>query len=282
MGKELLKMEENNITGAAEDTIPQQEPSAEQETETAAAAGTPQPEEGQAAGDSSENTQAGEQETQPEDGFHVTYNHETQLLSRDDAVRYAQIGMKFKDSGIDIDTVKPIYNKLDYIAAQRGCSMQELVDGLLSSAEESHRKELTDTLGADNPVVEELMKVYRNEQKEKYERVLSDRRAAEESAQKEKQISLERRLAEEFTELKAEFPEIAEFSALPREVKAEAAKGRDLLSAYLRYTHKENKRTAAAEQAEKAAAKASTGQAASPAQSEENAVSAFMQGLSGI
>ena len=258
MGKELLRMEENNITGAAEDTIPQQEPSAEQETEAAAAAGAPQPEDGQAADDSSENTQAGEQEAQPEDGLQVTYNHETQLLSRDDAVRYAQIGMKFKDSGIDIDTVKPIYNKLDYIAAQRGCSMQELVDGLLSSAEESHRKELTDTLGADNPVVEELMKVYRNEQKEKYERVLSDRRAAD------------------------EFPEIAEFSALPREVNAEAAKGRDLLSAYLRYTHKENKRTAAAEQAEKAAAKASTGQAASPAQGEENAVSAFMQGLSGI
>lgn len=275
-------MEDNNIMENSADTIPQQEPSAEQEAEKVVVPGAPQPDDGQAAADSSENMQAEKPEAVPEFGLEVNYNHETRVLSRDDAATYAQIGMKFKDSGINIDTVKPLYNKLDYIAAQRGCSIPELVDGLLAGDEDNHRKELAETLGADNPVIEELMKVYRSEQKEKYEKVLSDRKSAEENAEKEKQISLEKRLAEEFTELKAEFPEIAEFSALPKEVKAEAAKGRDLLSAYLRYTHKENKKAAAAEQAEKAAAKASTGQAATPpAETEDSVVSAFLRGFSG-
>lgn len=274
-------MEDNNIMENSADTIPQQEPSAEQEAEKAVVPGAPQPDDEQAAADSSENMQAEKPEAVPEFGLEVNYNHETRVLSRDDAVTYAQIGMKFKDSGINIDTVKPLYNKLDYIAAQRGCTIPELVDGLLAGDEDNHRRELAETLGADNPVIEELMKVYRNEQKEKYEKVLSDRKSAEENAEKEKQISLEKRLAEEFTELKAEFPEIAEFSALPKEVKAEAAKGRDLLSAYLRYAHKENKKTAAAEQAEKAAARASTGQTASPAKPEDSVVSAFLRGFSG-
>ena len=125
------------------------------------------------------------------------------------------------------------------------------------------------------------MKVYSNEQKEKYEKVLLDRKSAKDNAEKEKQISLEKRLAGEFAELKTEFPEIADFSALPKEVKAEAANGRDLLSAYLRYTHKENKKTAAAQQAEKEAAKASTGQAATPTESEDSTVSAFMRHFGG-
>lgn len=213
---------------------------------------------------------------EPEFSLDVKYNKATRSLSRDEAVDFAEQGIFYND------TVKPLYNKLDYIAAQRGCSIPELVDGLLAGDEDNHRKELAETLGADNPVIEELMKVYRNEQKEKYEKVLSDRKSAEENAEKEKQISLEKRLAKEFAELKAEFPEIAEFSALPKEVKAEAAEGRDLLSAYLRYTHKENKKAAAAEQAEKAAAKASTGQAATPPiETEDSVVSAFLRGFGG-
>lgn len=274
-------MDEINVTENSADTIPQQESSAEQEAETTTESGAPQPDDGQAAEDSSEKNPSGERETEPEFGLEVNFNHETRILSRDDATTYAQIGMKFKDSGINIDTVKPLYNKLDYIAAQRGCSIGELVDGMLTSDEEAHRKELTEALGADNPVIEDLMKVYRNEQKEKYEKVLSDRKTAEENAEKATKAGLEQRLAEEFTELKAEFPEIADFSALPKEVKAEAAKGRDLLSAYLRYTHNQNKKTAAAEAAEKAAAKASTGQASSPAQAEDSVVSAFLDAFNG-
>ena len=258
-----ISTEEQSVT-AAEGTVENAEATAdatkEGTAETAISEAEPSEDEGAA---------------EPEFSLDIKYNKATRSLSREEAVDFAEQGIFYSD------TVKPLYNKLDYIAAQRGCSIPELVDGLLAGDEESHRRELAETLGADNPVIEELMKVYRNEQKEKYEKALSDRKSAEENAEKEKQISLEKRLAEEFGELKAEFPEIADFTALPKEVKAEAAKGRDLLSAYLRYTHKENKKAAAAEQAEKAAAKASTGQAASPAEHEDSAVSAFLRGFNG-
>ncbi len=123
---------------------------------------------------------------EPEFSLDVKYNKATRSLSRDEAVDFAEQGIFYND------TVKPLYNKLDYIAAQRGCSIPELVDGLLAGDEDNHRRELAETLGADNPVIEELMKVYRNEQKEKYEKVLSDRKSAEENAEKEKLVSLDK------------------------------------------------------------------------------------------
>ena len=275
-------MEENNIMETSADTIPQQEPSAEQEAEKATDAGAPQPTDEQATADSSENETAEEKETPPDFGLEINYNHETRVLSRDDAAAYAQIGMKFKDSGIDIDTVKPLYNKLDYIAAQRGQTIEEVVDRLFAEDENSHRQELVNKFGEDSGVIDDLMKVYREGQKQKYDKIVADRKEAAQKAETEKRESLEARLASEFSELKAEFPELAEFSQLPKEVKIDAANGRDLMSAYLRYTHRENKKIAAAKASEETAAKATTGTAASEASDGETAAEkAFRNALWG-
>lgn len=274
-------MEENNIMETSADTIPQQEPSAEQEAEKAADAGAPQPTEEQATANSSENETAEEKETPPDFGLEINYNHETRVLSRDDAAAYAQIGMKFKDSGIDIDTVKPLYNKLDYIAAQRGQTIEEVVDRLFAEDENSHRQELVDKFGEESGVIDDLMKVYRDGQKQKYDKIVSDRKEAAEKAENEKRESLEARLASEFSELKAEFPELAEFSQLPKEVKTDAANGRDLMSAYLRYMHRENKKIAAAKSSEETAAKATTGTAGTAENTADTVDDAFFRGLMG-
>lgn len=274
-------MEENNIMETSADTIPQQEPSAEQEAEKAADAGAPQPTEEQAAADSSENETAEEKETPPDFGLEINYNHETRVLSRDDAAAYAQIGMKFKDSGIDIDTVKPLYNKLDYIAAQRGQTIEEVVDRLFAEDENSHRQELVDKFGEKSGVIDDLMKVYREGQKQKYDKIVADRKEAAQKAERDKRESLEARLASEFSELKAEFPELAEFSQLPKEVKTDAANGRDLMSAYLRFRHKEEKRIAAAKSSEETAAKATTGTAGTAENTADTVDDAFFRGLMG-
>lgn len=274
-------MEENNIMETSADTIPQQEPSAEQEAEKAADAGAPQPTEEQAAADSSENETVEEKETPPDFGLEINYNHETRVLSRDDAAAYAQIGMKFKDSGIDIDTVKPLYNKLDYIAAQRGQTIEEVVDRLFAEDENSHRQELVDKFGEESGVIDDLMKVYREGQKQKYDKIVADRKEAAQKAETEKRESLEARLASEFSELKAEFPELAEFSQLPKEVKTDAANGRDLMSAYLRFRHKEEKRIAAAKSSEETAAKATTGTAGTAENTADTVDDAFFRGLMG-
>ena len=274
-------MEENNIMETSADTIPQQEPSAEQEAEKAADAGAPQPTEEHATDDSSENETAEEKETPPDFGLEINYNHETRVLSRDDAAAYAQIGMKFKDSGINIDTVKPLYNKLDYIAAQRGQTIEEVVDRLFAEDENSHRQELVDKFGEESGVIDDLMKVYREGQKQKYDKIVADRKEAAQKAERDKRESLEARLASEFSELKAEFPELAEFSQLPKEVKTDAANGRDLMSAYLRFRHKEEKRIAAAKSSEETAAKATTGTAGTAENTADTVDDAFFRGLMG-
>ena len=274
-------MEEINLQETSEDTIPQQEPSAKQEAEKAADAGAPQPAEEQAAADSSENETAEEKGAPPEHGLEVNYNHEMRILSHDDAVTYAQIGMKFKDSGIDIDTVKPLYNKLDYIAAQRGQTIEEVVDRLFAEDENSHRQELVDKFGEESGVIDDLMKVYREGQKQKYDKIVSDRKEAAEKAERDKRESLEARLAGEFSELKAEFPELTDFSQLPKEVKADAASGRDLMSAYLRFRHKEERKIAAAKSSEEAAAKATTGTVSTAEDTADSVDDAFIRGVLG-
>lgn len=193
-------------------------------------------------------------EAEPSFGLEITYNKAKRTLNKDEATDYAQKGVHYQEK------VMPLYNKLDYVAAQRGQSIEEVVDGLLSSDEENHRRGLIERFGEeDNDVIEDLMRVYRDGQKQRYERIVADRKkAAEEAATKERE-SLEARLADEFSELKKEFPEIKEFAELPKSVKAEAANGRDLLSSFLRYRHAEEKKTAEAKAAEEAAAKATTG-----------------------
>lgn len=167
-------------------------------------------------------------------GLPVNYNHESRVLNKEEAKMYAQIGMKFKESGIDIDKLKPLYNKLDYVAAQKGISMEDLVDGILKSDEDDYRRSIEEKFSDSGEFIDDLMTLYRQKQKEKYEKIVKDRKTDGTKAEEEPK-KLEARLADEFCELKAEFPEIMNFSDLPAEVKNDAAKGRDLLSAYLRY-----------------------------------------------
>lgn len=209
----------------------------------------------------------------PEFALDVKYNKEIRTLNREEAVDFAEQGIFYKN------TVKPLYNKLDYIAAQRGQTIEEVVDRLLAEDENSHRQELVDKLGEESGVIDDLMKVYREGQKQKYDKIVADRKEAAQKAETEKRESLEKRLASEFLELKSEFPELAEFSQLPKEVKTDAANGRDLMSAYLRYMHRENKKIAAAKSSEETAAKASTGTGSSAENITDSVVDAFYSGL---
>lgn len=235
-----IPTEEQGATAPAEETSNPEAEGATQQGEQTAAIPEGAPSEAPA-------------EAEPVFGLDVTYNKATRTLNRDEAKDYAEQGMFYANS------VKPLYNKLDYVAAQRGQSIEEVVDGLLNADEEHHRSELVERFGEDSGVIDDLMKVYRDGQKQKYDRIVSDRqKAAEEAANKERE-SLEARLATEFAELRGDFPEVKEFKDLPAAVKTEAANGRDLLSAYLRYQHSEDKRKADAQASEEAAAKATAG-----------------------
>lgn len=212
---------------------------------------------------------------EPEFALDVKYNKEIRTLNREEAVDFAEQGIFYNN------TVKPLYNKLDYIAAQRGQTIEEVVDRLFAEDENSHRQELVNKFGEDSGVIDDLMKVYREGQKQKYDKIVADRKEAAQKAERDKRESLEARLASEFSELKAEFPELAEFSQLPKEVKTDAANGRDLMSAYLRYMHRENKKIAAAKSSEETAAKATTGTAGTAENTADTVDDAFFRGLMG-
>ncbi len=253
-------MDETNNMENLNDTNEQEVPGAEQKADEQSE-GTNQAEGEQNAVEGSGN----EQNAKDSAFLPIRYNHEDMTLSREEAVKFAQLGKLYSESGLDIGTVKPIYSKLDYIAALKGVTPEALVDGMIADDEAQFRQGLVEKFGEDTEELEILLQAHRDTQKQKYQKILETRTETEQNAAKEKQESLNSRLANEFLELQAEFPEIANFASVPPAVKEMAAKGMDLMSAYLRFKHSEDKKVTAAKQTAESAQKASTGSGSSAA-----------------
>ena len=205
----------------------------------------------------------------------VRYNHEKRDMTREQAVEFTQKGLLY-------DKISPIYNKLDYLAAQNDMTASEMIQSLLDTAERAQREELVDKFGEDEKMIDEMMEFYRSRTQEKYDKILADRSKAEEQAVQEAREQRETRLSEQFLELQKEFPEIKEFSELPENVKQIAAQGKmELTAAYLLHKHRESKRIAAAEQSAAIQSKASTGTVQSEEIADSASVDAFIRGVHG-
>lgn len=272
-------MEDIN-TMASEDTILQEEPHAEQDVDTGAS-GTPNPDDTNGAAEGSENGGEGngnEESGEDENFLPITFNHESRTLNREDAAKFAQLGLKYQsllDGGYNPDELKDVHSQLDYLAAQKGVSIGDLVSGLLQSEETLYRQGLEERFGDDKDTVEQLMKLHRNEQKEKYNQILSERKS-----QKEKTVQdANERIAKEFSEVKENFPEYSEYAKLPAEVKAAALKGENLFNALLRFNHQEKLKIDAAAKQQAAAAKASAGSVTNAGEKINSVNDAFLKGL---
>ena len=261
---------DTNIQNAASEGATPNEPETHQEDDLDSASGTA-PQDPTAANDDSARSgeegaaPAAEQNQEDEPFLSFQYNHEDKTLNRDEAINAAQIGLKYGE----------ISEKLDRAAAYRGVSVSELVDSMISAERDKYRAELVEKLGDNEETVERLMKLYDIEQAEKYQKAVNDKKA-------EKEINehkLNERLANEFIALKGEFPEYAEYGNLPQEVRREAEKGRDLMSALLLHQHKANKAAAAQKESEAAAAKASAGSMSGQSDNEGSEIKEFLAGL---
>ncbi|MBR7070912.1 MAG: hypothetical protein IKI29_01940 [Clostridia bacterium] len=210
----------------------------------------------------------------------VQFNHKARDLSKEDAVRYAQKGMLFDRVSAELAKINPIFNKLDYLAAQKDTSPEALVDQLIREQESDYKKGLTEKFGEqlDDETAEQLLQLFRQKQKTKYEKILSDREKST-SAKQEAQESDESRIARQFTQLQREFPEYETFKALPEPVKKDAFEGADLLTAMLLFEHqaeRQKRQTAAAKQS---AAHSSTGSQTAKGESESSVERSFASGL---
>lgn len=272
-------MDEQNVqTEALADTTPADEtaePSTETETEEATPADTDTENaegtegEGKDSGEESTTAQTTSDNTENKTFMTLRYNHEDVPLSEDEARRLAQLGKRYE----------AVYDRLDYGAALSGKSVDKFVDDLISVPENEYRKHLEEMYGEGSEDVEIGMNIWREKQKADYRKVLESRRKEAEQAENEKKEDTRSRLADEYIELKGDIPDAPEYNALPDSVIAEAASGkRDLLSAYLRYMHKEKKQIDVAQKTEEAAKSASTGQMNSEADKDDSLIDAFIKG----
>ena len=183
-----------------------------------------------------------EESTVNEQPFLVArYNKEDVPLSREEAANWAQKGMHY-------------FNKLDYVAAQSDCSVGDLLDNIISKTDEAKLAELKEQFGDDTETINDMMHIYHEKQKEKYDKAVSDRKTVEEQEANNKIA----KIGEEFISLQKEFPELSTVKDLPASV-LKAAENMSLEHAYLLYLKKNEKTINAAKEKEKEAATASSG-----------------------
>lgn len=164
----------------------------------------------------------------------VKFNKQTVALSREDATRYAQKGMKY-------DTVEPLLTKLREVAAREGKTLAAWVEGMAGA--DGGDAAVTSSVTADAVTPAPVGQGSQNP---------ADTLAA--------------RLAEDYLLLRREVPEVGGFDTLPPDALREAVEsGIPLLDAYLRHEHRERCRVRAEQAAQSAAVEHSVGSQADAA-----------------
>ena len=245
-------MEENN-TQVLEDTTltgtETVEETAEANDDTTNASGTNADDSAQADGnDGAEGTDGSAAADGTEPVLTVRYNHADKALSMAEAKELAQKGLKF-------DSMTDMLNDISYLAAIQGKTPAELIRGYIEAGENIRRQELIEKYGEESEAVEVLMEKYREENQKKFTAAKETLKQKEEAAEQD----LNQRIADDFLKMKADFPELTDYAALPNEIKRAAANGTPLKYAFLEYKYAQEKAAANAKAQAEAAAKKSTG-----------------------
>ena len=201
----------------------------------------------------------------------VRFNHEERELTVEEATAFAQKGMAY-------DRITPTLDKIRRLAAGCGKSMDEMVDALVEASDNNLRQQLLMEAGGNQSVADRLYEL----EKSKRENAYTTRQQAEAQAELDARNSMDERLAAEFLELQAEFPELSDFKAVPREVVSEAIKKNiSLYDSYLRYERKNTKNAAqnARQQTETAAVTMGSRADRAPAVAEDPLIAAMMEGV---
>lgn len=207
-----------------------------------------------------------------DDFLPVKFLHEERTLNREDAIRYAQMGMNY-------ERFEPMISKLDYLAAVQGITREEYIEQQLKNQEDAMRKEIAEQYGEDENTINEMMEFKKQKHRQAYDAMIAKAKADEKAAEE----NTESRLAEEFAGLVSEFPELEgkEFKDLPKSVKQAGFNGEKLLNAYLQHKHRESKTIAAAKAQAEAAAKKSTGSMHTDGEAQSSVIDAMLKGVRG-
>ncbi len=189
-----------------------------------------------------------ENKTAEEPFVSVQYNHKLRNFTKEEAVNLIQKGMH----------TEALRGKLEYLAKTQGTDINSLVEKMITAPENAYKDYLERIYGKGHENVDIGMKIYREKRGDEYKKIMSEMENSVKAQEKIKNVNS--RLADEYLELKNQFPDAPQYCDLPDSVIVEAAQGkRDLYSAYLCYLHKEKQKIDAANKAQKAANAASSG-----------------------
>ncbi len=277
-------MNGENITLTAEETTPAGE-GAQSETQDSELQERPAPEintEGNEDRENGEETAEGSEGSgNPDFKLPVKFYGEQRNLTFEEAVEFAQKGMKSDKLKAELDDYKkskPLLDKLAYLSSKHGKTAEEIIEGLMTADEQFLRSQLTEKYGE---LPEEVMTTLIKEEKAKAQNAYNEHLSEEKAQQAENEKAMQTRIADEFLELQKEFPEISSFDNVPDSVIIDAVNnGRNLVDAYLRHQSKESRKIEAAQQAEASAKKSSAGSLEGGEVSHAtNAETAFLDGL---
>lgn len=198
----------------------------------------------------------------------VRYKHESRALTLDEASAWSQKGMCYE----------PVYEDIRRLAVTMGKSVPEFVETLKTANEHSLYDRLLEEAGGNEDVARRLLEL----EKQKFSAAYDASKNADRDAEKSETTALQERLAADFEELSAEYPEVTEFKQIPQAVvKLAIDKKIPLMDAYARHLRAESKKISAAAQSAATAATASTGSQAGAADEHtaDAAEAAFLRGL---
>lgn len=193
----------------------------------------------------------------------IKYNKEKKGLSKDEAISWAQKGMHYESA-------------LERAAALKGVPVNDFLKSLEAAEDEAYRQSVIEKYGNDEEIISDMMAIYESKKQKTIETAAENRRKEAE----EKELSLNERIANEFSLMKKDFPELTEYSKLPNEVKKAASEGMPLAYAYLLHQHTESQKIANAKQQAAEAEKHSAG-ALGSADTPDMVGDAFLKGILG-
>ena len=199
----------------------------------------------------------------------IKFNKESRQLSIEEAAVLAQKGLKF-------DSMKGVMDKLAYLSASTGKSAEQLINSVLEANEQALSDKVRKLAGNDETLYSKLLALEHGKYQKAFDRVVAAQNAAEQERVKSDNL----RVAEEFVELKKEFPEIGEIDSVPEQVlRAAYEDGVKLLDGYLRFKHSEEKKIMAAQKSGAAAAQSSTGSQKTAQSAAESVEDALIKGV---
>ncbi len=198
------------------------------------------------------------------EGIKVRFNHQDMTLSPDDAVAYAQKGLK-------LDSLQPLLKELSYLSALRGKSALDTVREYISLDEEIAKMQLGEQFKDDPQGLEDALQKYKSDAEDKRNGLF------EEDALKERE-EMERNFTDEFFELQSTCPEIDSFEKIPKDVFKDATE-MSLLDAYLRFFHREQTKIKREKETQARNLKAAAGELKGGGEGFDTLLSAFIKGL---